>query len=261
MAFLAVPIGIRRLEAKRSFRTRLALDRSLALFRRHEAKRSLHTRLALDRSLATFSPFGLAIRARTRPRAPMGTMAPLVLTLLAVGCTCGPEPRGPASEPSATTRAEVRFDEVAGGLWWHADPPLVSRRPSSPMRAAEYGVEGHPEAELTVFHFGAGEGGSRDENVQRWLDQLEQPDGRPTREVASIEQGESHGVALTLVDARGTFVGMRGSARGERHEDWRLLGAIAEGPEGMVFFKLTGPDAAIEDAEPAFRDLVESIRR
>lgn len=186
------------------------------------------------------------------------------------GCTCGPQPTGasrphPVEEPVAPAvpapEGEPRFDELAGGLAWHADPPLVSRRPSSSMRAAEYGVRGHDEAELTVFHFGAGQGGSIDENVQRWLDQLEQPDGRPTREVATIERTESSGVPVTRVDARGTFAGMRGAPGAEaRHEGWRLLGAIAEGPEGVVFFKLTGPEAAIDEAEGAFRALVESIR-
>lgn len=209
----------------------------------------------------------------------MGVMRALlafvVLGSVAGGCTCGPQPTGasrprptgevaPSEDPVAAPEEpgeQPRFDEIAGGLAWHADPPLVSRRPSSSMRAAEYGVRGHDEAELTVFHFGAGQGGSIDENVQRWLDQLEQPDGRPTRDVAIVERAESNGVTITRVDARGTFAGMRGApGAGGRHEGWRLLGAIAEGPEGVVFFKLTGPEAAIDEAEGAFRALIESIR-
>lgn len=62
------------------------------------------------------------------------------------------------------------------------------------------------------------------------------------------------------MDAPRTFVGMCGTAQGERHEGWRVLGAIAEGPDGKVFFKLTGPEAALDGAEPAFRALLDSLR-
>ena len=41
----------------------------------------------------------------------------------------------------------------------------------------------------------------------------------------------------------------------------RLLGAIAEGPQGNVFFKLTGPAKTIAAQEGAFEQLLASIQR
>ena len=35
------------------------------------------------------------------------------------------------------------------------------------MRAAEYGVEGDEQAELTVFYFGEGQGGAVEPNIAR----------------------------------------------------------------------------------------------
>ena len=38
---------------------------------------------------------------------------------------------------------------------------------------------------------------------------------------------------------------------------YRLLGAIVEGPEGAVFFKLTGPEKSVTAAEKTFRKMLE----
>ena len=42
--------------------------------------------------------------------------------------------------------------------------------------------------------------------------------------------------------------------------DALLLGAIAEGPQGSVFFKLVGPKDVVERARPAFDAMIASIR-
>lgn len=187
---------------------------------------------------------------------------PLALTLglasLLASCSCGSDAAtGPRRE-----RTEPDFEpvELSGGIAWRAGPPFLARRPSAELRAAEYAIAGHPDAELAVFHFGPGEGGSVDDNVGRWLDQLTQPDGRPTREVAEIEERELEGLAVTVVDATGSFSGVRGSGAEEARSGFRILGAIIEAPEGLVFFKLLGPSEGVAAAETAFEALLSSIR-
>jgi hypothetical protein len=199
----------------------------------------------------------------------------LAALALCAGCTCGPQSSGAPldrGERAATPEPEAHdegvgapaaptFEEAAGGLAWHAEEPLVSRRPSSSMRAAEYVVRDHPDAELTVFYFGRDQGGGVDENIDRWVGQFEQPDGRPSREAARIERIEVQDMPVTTVEVAGAFAGMRGmgGGGGAARPGFRMLGAIAEGPEGMVFFKLTGPVEAVDAAEQAFRALVGSI--
>ncbi|UJR81281.1 hypothetical protein [Sandaracinus amylolyticus] len=194
----------------------------------------------------------------------------LAMIVLLTGCTCGPQGGGtpvPHEAPAAHQEtpseapAQPEFEDAAGGLAWRAEEPLISRRPSSPMRAAEYAVRDHEGAELTVFHFGRDQGGGVDENVARWVDQFEQPDGRPSREVAVIERAEVNGIRVTRVQVAGAFAGMRGmgGGGGAAQPGYRLLGAIAEGPDGMVFFKLTGPEAAVQDASGAFESLIASL--
>ena len=41
----------------------------------------------------------------------------------------------------------------------------------------------------------------------------------------------------------------------------KLLGAIAEGPEGAVFFKLTGPKRTVDAARRDFDTLVASLKK
>jgi hypothetical protein len=42
---------------------------------------------------------------------------------------------------------------------------------------------------------------------------------------------------------------------------YRLIGAIVEAPEGMVFFKLTGPAKTVQAAKPAFDKMLQSISK
>jgi hypothetical protein len=200
----------------------------------------------------------------------MRRLFPCLVVLVLAGCTCssGPSPRSSGSSPSSSathteaprpTSAADEAQDIAGGLAWHVEEPLVSRTPTSSVRAAEYIVRDHPEAELAVFHFGEGQGGSVDDNVGRWLGQFTQPDGRDTADVATVEHREYGGLPTTYVDTTGVFSGMRGEAATEGAGGQRMLGAIVEGPSGLVFFKLIGPVQAVTDAEDAFVHLLESI--
>jgi hypothetical protein len=46
----------------------------------------------------------------------------------------------------------------------------------------------------------------------------------------------------------------------EAKRDFALRGAIAEGPDGAVFFKLTGPRRSVVAAGKAFDALVASLK-
>ena len=68
---------------------------------------------------------------------------------------------------------------------------------------------------------------------------------------------------VTVVEAKGRFSGgmaMPGAPAPAEQPDAMLLGAIARGPRGAVFFKLVGPSAAVEAARPGFDALIGSLR-
>ena len=125
------------------------------------------------------------------------------------------------------------------------------------MRHAEYAVEGHPEAVLVVSYFPPAQGGGGDvrANVSRWVGQVRRPPGETPR----VRERRVHDLDVTTVDVRGAFVGRRGEERTVPRDGWRLLGAIVRAERGLVFFKLTGTDAGVGEAEDAFEELVSSL--
>jgi hypothetical protein len=133
------------------------------------------------------------------------------------------------------------------------------------MRVATYttpAVQGESESgEIAIFYFGPGEGGSVEANVQRWFGQFEQSDGRATGEVAERESLQINSIPVTIVRTSGTYTAAAGpmAPRRDIREDYKLIGAIAEGPQGAVFFKFTGPAPTVDREEEAFMQLVRSI--
>ena len=130
------------------------------------------------------------------------------------------------------------------------------------MRAAEYGVTGDESASLTVFYFGPDQGGSVEANITRWLGQFTQPDGSDTAAKALRSKRDVGGVPVALVEVSGKYSGGMGMVGGKapaEQPDTMLLGAIANGAQGPVFFKLTGSREAIERARPAFDKLIGSL--
>lgn len=154
--------------------------------------------------------------------------------------------------------------ESAAGLRWTAPAGWKAEGPR-PMRAATYTIPlatgDQGVAECVVNFFGAGQGGGVEANVERWRGQVLGADGKPA--IAKIDKRTVNGIAVTRVDATGTYTGMGGPMMGGSKPvaGYRLIGAIAEGPGGNVFFKLTGPAKTVAAQEKHFELLLSSLQR
>jgi len=155
--------------------------------------------------------------------------------------------------PSAT----LKFDAPAG---W------ASRTPSSTMRVAEWAlpkVNGDNEdAILTVYFFGATMGGNAQANIDRWVGQMSQPDGRASKDVAKISTMTVHDLKVTLVDVTGTYVAevTPGSADHFNKPGFRQCAALIETPGGPYFVKLTGPEKTVAKWQDSFNAFMKSLR-
>lgn len=162
--------------------------------------------------------------------------------------------------------AGVALAQGAGGLTWSA-PKAWEPQGARAMRVATYRIppaKGDAEpGELAIFYFGQGQGGGVDANVKRWVGQFQKPDGSPVAEKDTARKKESvNGLPVTTVDVKGTYAGggpMMGPSTPK--PGYRLLGAIIEGPEGAVFFKLTGPEKTVAAAEKPLRKMLQSVRK
>jgi hypothetical protein len=152
--------------------------------------------------------------------------------------------------------------ESAAGIRWTAPSGWKAEAPR-PMRAATYTIAVVPgdrgPAECVVNYFGPGQGGTVDANVARWRAQVLGGDGKPA--AATVTTRTVRGVKITVVDSTGAYTGMGGPmAAGKPVSGYRLLGAIAEGKGGNVFFKLTGPSKTIAAQQAAFERMLASIQ-
>lgn len=148
-----------------------------------------------------------------------------------------------------------------------ADPAWQTVTPSSSMRKAQFAlprVADDPEdAELAVFYFGAGQGGSVQSNLTRWYGQFTQPDSSSSAEKAKSAQAVVDGMNLTTVDLSGTYVGsmMPGMPEEQNKPNYRMLAAVLETPHGPYFFKLVGPEKTVAKWAGSFDEFVKSAKK
>ncbi|MBA3541507.1 MAG: hypothetical protein H0T79_17980 [Deltaproteobacteria bacterium] len=135
---------------------------------------------------------------------------------------------------------------------------------SSSMRAAHFklAAPAGKEAELIVFYFGDTGAGGIEDNIDRWLSQFVQPDGKATRDVAKIEKTKVAGQDATVVSASGRFVAqaMPGATDAVDKQDQSLLAAIVASPSGPYYFKLVGAKSTVDVHGARFRALLGSMK-
>jgi len=157
------------------------------------------------------------------------------------------------------------FGDSVAGLKWTTPTGWKTEGPR-PMRAATYTIApaagDTTSAECVVYFFGADQGGSVQANLDRWKGQVLAPGGKPA--VAKIAKQTIHGLPVTTIDASGDYTGMGGGMASSKpvvQKNYRLLGAIIEGPGGNVFVKFTGPAKTIAASHVAFEQLLNSFAR
>jgi hypothetical protein len=148
-------------------------------------------------------------------------------------------------------------DSGAGIRW--TMPPAWKAEAQRPMRLATYTIA--PGGECGVYYFGSGLGGSVDANLDRWIGQFLQADGKSSKAAAKIVKLTIHGWPVKTVDISGAYTGMGGptAQEGPATTGYRLLGAIVEGPQGSLFVKFTGPEKTVAANQAAFDKMLGSF--
>ena len=179
----------------------------------------------------------------------------------------GPVPLVSPRGASAPAQALPAVPEGAGtgdsALAWTPPAGWVAETPSSQMRRAQYRVPGAAgDGECAVFYFGPGQGGDPMSNATRWAGQFTLPDGRSAADAMTTSKIPVGSLEVLVVEVAGTYNGgmTMTSAPATPMPGYRLLGAIAPGPDANWFFKLTGPDATVAAQREAFLGMVRSLK-
>jgi len=98
-------------------------------------------------------------------------------------------------------------------------------------------------------------------NVERWVNQIKQPDGSSSQDKAKTETLTINGLKVTTVDITGTYTAEMTPGSGDRHENanYRLRAAVIETPKGNYFPKLIGPANTVAKWEQGYNDYLKSF--
>ncbi|MFP5288283.1 MAG: hypothetical protein ACLGI9_21285 [Thermoanaerobaculia bacterium] len=201
-------------------------------------------------------------------------MIPLLLLALAA-CKGGeeaPPPDAsaqapPAHEGGAPPPMTSRGEPVGGGATGQAQDGSIQfdvpeswpqQPPANQMRVAQATIPGPGgNGDLVVFYFGPGGGGGVQDNIQRWIDQMDPAPGSNPQP----ETFDANGFRVTWIDVSGTLKPSNmGTGPATEQPNSRLYGAVVEGPGGPWFFKATGPEATLAAERDNFLQMLRSVR-
>jgi hypothetical protein len=166
---------------------------------------------------------------------------------------------GEAGQPRPTGAASGGTADAV----WSVPLGWVPTAPASSMRVEQWALPGSTAdapAECAMLSFPGG--GSVQDNIDRWLGQLEQPDGSNTRDHAVVDQHDVNGLEVTTMAATGTFLSRDPPMSGPvvRRPGYLMFAAIFPGRDAPYFLKCTGPEPVMRNAEASLEGMVHSFR-
>ena len=156
------------------------------------------------------------------------------------------------------TLAGVTFQAPDG---WNDLGPSGMRK--AQFRMAPVGDD-KAEGEVNVFYFGEDSGGGVEANLQRWIGQMVMPDGNDPAAAAERGTFTADGMSGHVVSLNGNYKSGGGrpmGGGGQIMEGYRLVGVVIEGPQGSLFFKLTGPLSTVTAMEDDLLTMVNNATR
>lgn len=141
---------------------------------------------------------------------------------------------------------------------------------ASGMRQAVYAygpTNGESDsATMVVFYFGPTGGGGVQDNINRWIGQMSMADGGDVSKEAKQSTFDADGMKVHWVEVSGTYNASMGGGGmpggpGEAKAGYTMAAAVLEGPEGNLFFKLTGPQKTAAEMIAGFKTVLAGVKK
>ena len=133
------------------------------------------------------------------------------------------------------------------------------------MRVAQYKLPrmagDEDDGSLVIYYFGQGQGGTAAANIDRWLNQMQQPDGGSSKDRAKQNTQTINGLKVETVDISGTYTAEMapGSGTFNNKPNFRMRAAVVQTPKGSYFIKLVGPEKTIISQDQPFANFLKSL--
>jgi len=187
------------------------------------------------------------------------------IALVCCGCSKNSGTVGASNTAPQSASSSTRSAQTAGELRFKAPQGWTVEKPTSDMRVAQFKLPkadgDNEDALLVIYFFGQGQGGSAQANIDRWINQVHQPDGSPSKDRAKTETLTVNGLQVTTVDVSGNYAGGMSpdSAPANNKSIYRLRAAVVDTPRGSYFVKLTGPEKTVGHWDQAYTDYIKSF--
>lgn len=120
------------------------------------------------------------------------------------------------------------------------------------------------DAELIVYFFGQGGGGSVEDNIRRWKGMFLPPEGKTIDDVAKVTKMKVGDVDVTYFDVQGTYKHkdrpFDPNAKEERRPDYRMVSVIFASKDGPFFLRFIGPAKMIGQHKKGFDEWLQAFR-
>ena len=172
---------------------------------------------------------------------------------------------GASASKGAANSQTPSSQNSAGTLKFSAPAEWIAEKTTSSMRVAQYKlpkVAGDEEdGSLVIYYFGQGQGGTAAANIERWVNQMQQPDGKSSKDRAKESSQTINGLKVDTVDISGTYTAEMAPGSGTFHNkpNFRMRAAVVETPKGSYFIKLVGPEKTVNNQDQPFAIFLKSL--
>ncbi len=147
-------------------------------------------------------------------------------------------------------------------------PADWTEQPStSSMRLKQFALPGNggkDAAELTIYFFGKGSGGSAEANIKRWREMFTPAEGKKADEHGKVDKFKVGDVDITYLDVDGTYLTkvppFAPNAKTVAKPGHRMLAVVFECKNGPYFIRLVGPSATVEKHKKNFDEWLKAFR-
>jgi hypothetical protein len=176
----------------------------------------------------------------------------------------GGGPAGVGQERQDRRGTLVTFD----GMQSQTPADWVEEASTSRFRLKQFRLQATGDdkenAELIIFFFGTGQGGSVEQNHQRWKGMFVPPEGRRIEDVAKVSHFKLGKVPVTMLDVHGTYLFRSRPfdpvSETARRPNYRMLAAVIESEKGPYFVRLVGPAATVASYAKGFEDWLKGFK-
>lgn len=120
------------------------------------------------------------------------------------------------------------------------------------------------DGEFVVFFFGKGGGGGVDANITRWKSMMTAPAGKSIDDLSKVEKIKVGDAPVTVLDVSGIYTHKTRpfdpNDKGEKRDDYRLIGIIIESENGPFFIRITGPAKTIAAHKKGIDDWLKHMK-